>query len=179
MTITTCSCACAKACGCRAAPVPAQHYPACDRSVGVQNNWQNPASGHCRAAVGFFRTARELRAEGNFGDLSEGFNPETYSDVFASIGEGAVSVSRPTDSKPAVTATKTTPAPKKRGRKGTKIAEAFGAIGTEAVPAEEFANTRGVSLNVLRQAKRFDKTGGARVRVKKIDGTLMVYRESE
>jgi len=129
--------------------------------------------------AGELETARELRAEGNFGELSEGFDPEAYDSIFASIGEGAVSVSRPTSSKPAVTATKTTPAPKKRGRKGTKIAEAFGAIGTEAVPAEEFANTRGVSLNVLRQAKRFDKTGGARVRVKKIDGTLMVYRESE
>ena len=129
--------------------------------------------------AGELETARELRAEGNFSELSEGFDLETYEDIFASIGEGAVSAKRPKSRKPAASATKVTPAPKKRGRKGTKIAEAFAAIGTEQVPAEEFAAERGVSLNVLRQAKRFDKTGGARVRVKKIDGTLMVYRESE
>ena len=123
-------------------------------------------------------TARELRAEGNFAIPAE-FDADTYGDVFASVPENATAVTRPTrKGKKAETATKVTPAPKKRGRKGTKINDAFAAIDTTPVPAEEFASTRGVSLNVLRQAKRFDRTGGAKVRVKKIDGTLMVFRES-
>ena len=125
-----------------------------------------------------YETAQELRDEGNF-EVPADFNAETYGAVFTTeTPANATSVKRPKRT-PAESSTKTTPAPKKRGRKGTKINDAFAAITTEAVPAEEFASTRGVSLNVLRQAKRFDRTGGARVRVKKIDGTLMVYRESE
>lgn len=129
--------------------------------------------------VGELETARELRSEGHFA-IPTDFDAETYGDIFASISENATSVKRPTTKKTEPeSATKPERAPKKRGRKGTKINDAFAAITTDPVPAEEFATERGVSLNVLRQAKRFDRTGGARVRVKKIDGTLMVFRESE
>ena len=101
---------------------------------------------------------------------------ETYGNPFEGI-EGATSIVMPGTREPAETATVITPEPKKRGRKGTKINEAFAAIGTEPLDAEEFATERNVSLNVLRQAKRFDKTGLGKVHVKKIDGRLRVFRE--
>lgn len=69
-------------------------------------------------------------------------------------------------------------APKKRGRKGDKILKAFRAITSTKVNAEQFAKQHGVSLAVLRQGLRFDKTGIAgKVRVKKDNGVLMVWRE--
>jgi hypothetical protein len=103
---------------------------------------------------------------------------EAHENPFTEI-EGATSVVMPGTRTPAESATVITPEPKKRGRKGTKINEAFAAIGTEPLNAEQFAEERNVSLNVLRQAKRFDKTGLGRVRVKKMEGELMVYRESD
>ena len=122
--------------------------------------------------------ARELRNSGGAANLPVDIDVEDYGNPFTEV-QGATSVRRPGTREPAESSTAITPAPKKRGRKGTKINEAFTAIGTDPVPAEEFADTRNVSLNVLRQAKRFDRTGLGRVRVKKIDGTLMVYREAE
>lgn len=68
--------------------------------------------------------------------------------------------------------------PKKRGRKGDKILKAFRAITAQKVNAEQFAKQHGVSLAVLRQGLRFDKTGiTGKVRVKKDNGVLMVWRE--
>ncbi len=117
-------------------------------------------------------TARELRASGGGPNMPVDIDVEGFGNPFS----GATSVVMP-GREPAETSTAVEPTPKKRGRKGTKINEAFAAIGTDPIDAEEFATTRDVSLNVLRQAKRFDRTGLGRVRVKKIDGTLMVYRE--
>jgi len=80
------------------------------------------------------------------------------------------------------TATKTTRPLKKRGRKGTKIAEAFIAIPSTPTPVEKFATDNNVSLNVLRQSKRFDKSGtegAVRVKKDKESGTLMIWREVE
>jgi hypothetical protein len=123
-------------------------------------------------------TARDLRKNGGGANLPIDIDVDSYGNPFASAPAGATSIRRP-GKHAAETATKVVTAPKKRGRKGAKINEAFLAIGAEPIPAEEFANTRGVSLNVLRQAKRFDKSGLARVRVKKINGTLMVYRDAD
>ena len=123
-------------------------------------------------------TARELRDTGSSANMPVGIDVEDFGNPFSKIS-GAVSVVRPGTRTPAETSTRVEAAPKKRGRKGSKINEAFVAIGTSPIPAEAFAEERNVSLNVLRQAKRFDRTGLPRVRVKKIDGTLMVYRESE
>lgn len=90
------------------------------------------------------------------------------------------STGKETSTKP-VTATKPKREVKKRGRKGTKILDAFRAVPTTAVPAEEFATTHSVSMAVLRQARRFDTTGlpGA-VKVKKDRqaGILMIWRET-
>ncbi len=122
-------------------------------------------------------TARQLRDNGGAANMPVDIDVEEYGNPFTDV-EGATSVVMP-GREPAETSTRVEPLPKKRGRKGTKINEAFAAIGTDHIPAEQFATDRNVSLNVLRQAKRFDKTGLNRVRVKKVDGTLMVYREAE
>ena len=122
-------------------------------------------------------TARQLRDNGGAANMPVDIDVEEYGNPFSGI-EGATAVVMP-GREPAETSTRVETTPKKRGRKGTKINEAFAAIGITHIPAEQFATDRNVSLNVLRQAKRFDKTGLGRVRVKKVDGTLMVYREAE
>lgn len=132
-------------------------------------------------SVAEYETARECLDAGTF-VIPQDFDPETYGNVFMSVPTTATTGSRPRDEDlPPETSTSlsVTRTPKKRGRKGTKIAQAFGAITTDPVPAEAFAESHGVSMNVLRQAKRFDRTGGTKVRVKKIDGTLMVFRDAE
>ena len=121
-------------------------------------------------------TAREIRESTGGANMPINIDLDDYENPFTNV-TGATSVRRPGTRKPAETATAVTPEPKKRGRKGTKINAAFAAIGTDPINAEQFAEERNVSLNVLRQAKRFDKTGLGKVRVKKIDGELMVFRE--
>lgn len=68
---------------------------------------------------------------------------------------------------------------KKVGHKGTKIAAAFNTIGLDPISVDTLMSQTGVSLAVLRQANRFDKTGGGPVRVRKdkTTGVLMVWRE--
>lgn len=80
----------------------------------------------------------------------------------------------------AETATKKTTSPKKRGRKGDKIANAFKAIPKTPTEAEKFAADHSVSLAVLRQSKRFDRSpdlGKVRVKKDKATQTLMIWRE--
>ena len=76
---------------------------------------------------------------------------------------------------PARTATKA-----KRGKRGKKIDTAFNAVTPTPVPVTEFAAEHDVSVAVLRQAKRFDKTGGTPVHVKKSKdtGELEIWREA-
>ena len=124
-------------------------------------------------------TARELRSGAGSANMPVNIDLEDFDNPFTTEVAGATSIRRPGVRTPAESATVITPVAKKRGRKGTKINEAFQAIGSDPIDAEEFATARDVSLNVLRQAKRFDRTGLGKVRVKKIDGTLMVYRESD
>lgn len=125
-------------------------------------------------SVAEYETARECLEAGTF-TIPQDFDPETYGNVFMSIPESAVVATR---EEAPETATAVSPAPKKRGRKGTKIAEAFAAIDENPIDAEAFAAERGISMNVLRQAKRFDRSGIAgKVRVKKIEGTAMVFRD--
>jgi len=76
-------------------------------------------------------------------------------------------------------ATKKVATPKKRGRKGDKITTAFLAVPVTPVSVEAFMSEFGVSLAVLRQAKRFDTTELAStrpVRVKKVNGILTICR---
>ena len=125
--------------------------------------------------------ANELREAGHIPAADVDLDVEAYAGAFdISIAEVEDTDVTEEDAAPTapVTATKPTPEPKKRGRKGTKIALAFGLITTTPVDANAFAVNNNVSLNVLRQGNRFDPTPEAgKVRVKKIDGTLMIYRD--
>lgn len=123
-------------------------------------------------------TARNLRRDGGAANMPIDIDVKEYGNPFENV-KGVTSIRMPRKREPAETATRVESTPKKRGRKGTKIHEAFKAIGTDPIPAEQFAEECSVSLNVLRQAKRFDRTGLGKVHVKRIDGTLMVYREGE
>lgn len=69
--------------------------------------------------------------------------------------------------------------PKKRGRKGDKIINAFRNIPSTPTDAESFADIHGISIGVLRQIKRFDKTGlPGTVKVRKnTSGILMIWRD--
>jgi len=153
----------------------------------------NPTDEQIQAALGIdadeLAMARELLSKGTFA-IDQTINPDLYADAFGTVAvakteEVEVTTKKVTTAKrvrnvaPPATATKPVKVAKKRGRKGTKIALAFAAIDTTPVAAEVFASQHGVSLNVLRQAKRFDQTGIAgRVHVKKVNNVLSVYREA-
>ncbi len=139
------------------------------------------------------KTARGMLAAGTFTPTPD-LDYSAYEKLFASTASAAPaadksaakttrrsgSTSTSKSDKPQ-TATKVTPAPKKRGRKGTKIAEAFAAIPTTPTPVDAFATSHGVSLAVLRQSKRFDKSpelGAVRVKKDKESKTLMIWREA-
>jgi hypothetical protein len=116
-------------------------------------------------------TAVDLKGKGIF-------KSDTVMDV-APFGEmfGATPPAKP--ARAAGPATKKAAAPKKRGRKGDKITTAFLAVPVEPVAIETFMSEFGVSLAVLRQAKRFDTTELAAerpVRVKKVAGVLTICR---
>jgi hypothetical protein len=78
------------------------------------------------------------------------------------------------------TATKPVRVPKKRGRKGDKIARAFREVPTTPVDFEQYAADHGVSPNVLRQIKRHDRfpeKGKVYVRKNKTTKKMEIWRE--
>ncbi len=132
-------------------------------------------------------TARELEANGHF-VATKDLDVSAYSNLFVedsistprNSNTGSESISKPTSTiQPPETATKKVIAPKKRGRKGDNILRAFSAIPETPTGAIPFATQHSVSLAVLRQALRFDKTDLGKVRVKKDKTTkeLMIWRE--
>jgi hypothetical protein len=111
-------------------------------------------------------TAKALISKGVF-QVDTTLNVEPYGVLF-----GRVSSNKPKIKNIASTTTE-----KKRGRKGDKIQTAFLAITETPVPAEQFIEKYGISMPVLRQFKRFDKTGlPGHVNVRKQEGVLMVWR---
>jgi hypothetical protein len=152
--------------------------------------------------------AREMRTNGTF-TPSTNLDVASYNKMFttesvkpiASLDTGITTTSKPsvkkapkvktatktatktsgvTSTQKPQTATKKVPEPKKRGRKGTKILDAFQAVPETPTPVDAFMQNYEVSLPVLRQASRFDKSGlTGRVRVKKDKDskTLMIWRE--
>ena len=128
-------------------------------------------------------TARELAAAGTI-PVAEDVDFSQYENELGakspSKGTSSTSTTKPASGEQPVTATKPKKEPKKRGRKGDKIKNAFGVIPTTPVDAEAFIAEHNISLNVLRQAKRFDTsglTGAVHVRKDKDTGTLMVWRD--
>lgn len=135
--------------------------------------------------------ARQLRSAGQFSPSAD-IDVDAYSAMF-SVGPSAAtaptrkatstSTTKPSTNAKPITATKKTKEPKKRGRKGDKIKNAFAAIPATATPAEAFAQQHEVSLTVLRQGKRFDpQADTGKVHVKKVaqdDGNkvLCIWRD--
>lgn len=128
-------------------------------------------------------TARQLRNAGSI-TASRDYDTEASGNVFNTAPSAdattVTSVKRTVDRQAPQTATKRAVAPKKRGRKGTKIQEAFKSIPAAPVAVDDFAKQYGVSVPVLRQSKRFDTApdlGTVRVKVSKETGKLMIWRE--
>jgi len=127
------------------------------------------------------KTARGLLSDNTFKPEANGLDLDEYSEYFGTISNPR-STKNITSSTAPRSATKPIKVPKKRGKKGDKIVKAFEAIPKNPVNVEDFATTHDVSVPVLRQSKRFDKSGlDGRVRVKKDKetGNLMIWRESE
>ena len=144
------------------------------------------------------KTARDMRAAGAF-TATPGIDVDSYASLFAAPAApetaapstkstkrrgGATKTTKTaptTDGDKPATATKKTKVPRKRGRKGDKIANAFRAIPTDPTPVAAFATTHGVSVAVLRQSKRFDKStdlGSVKVKKDKETKELMIWREA-
>ena len=146
-------------------------------------------------------TARDMRAAGAF-TATPDVDVKSYQNMFAAKSVTTATASKKSASKSStttskksgstsVTKTKTTTAKpetatkkpkelKKRGRKGDRIAKAFAAIPATPVPVDKFASDNNVSLAVLRQSKRFDKSpemGNVHVKKDKTSGSLMIWRE--
>lgn len=128
-------------------------------------------------------TARQLRSAGQF-IPSTNINIDSFESLFSD--KSTSSVVRPEQIEKPMTATKRTKEPKKRGRKGDKIKNAFAAIPNSPTPAEEFAKSHNVSLTVLRQSKRFDSFADkGRVHVKKValkengEKVLSIWRDAD
>lgn len=133
-------------------------------------------------------TARRMRSAGTLLP-TKNIDMSSYSMLFTNERSAPPTKSTPTSIKKQnyvnnvqqpETATKRTKVPKKRGRKGNNIAGAFVAIPETPTNAVEFAKEHSVSIAVLRQSKRFDKSpelGSVRVKKDKSSGDLMIWRE--
>lgn len=125
-------------------------------------------------------TAKELRNAGSI-SLADEVDFSVYEkDLTIKTPKATERAKTTTEARKPVTATKPVKAPKKRGRKGSKIATAFQNIPTEPTSIAEFTEKYQVSIPVLKQHKRFDKSelpGIVRVRKDKASGELMVWRE--
>jgi len=121
-------------------------------------------------------TAKNLLKQGTF-QIDTTFDTSRYHDIIFPPAKAAkpTKPTNATEGEPSTDAT-----PKRRGRKGDKIAKAFLAISTTPVAIETFIATHGVSLAVLRQSKRFDTNSDqGTVRVRRHNGILSVWREVE
>jgi hypothetical protein len=111
-------------------------------------------------------TAKSLITKGVF-QVDTTLNVEPYGVLFGRVS----------NTKPKINVSSPNPDAKKRGRKGDKIQGAFASITETPVPAEQFVKDHGISMPVLRQFKRFDKTElPGQVFVRKQSGVLMVWR---
>ena len=78
------------------------------------------------------------------------------------------------------TATKPIRVPKRRGRKGDKLKNAFKSIPSTRVDLDEYAESHGVSVKSLRQIKRHDPykdTGKVFVRKNKSTQRMEIWRD--
>lgn len=121
-------------------------------------------------------TAKELKDAGTI-ILADGIDFSLYRDDLTIKTPKAIEKAKSTAP---VTATKPAKESKKRGRKGSKIATAFQNVPTIPVSIAEFTEQHQVSVPVLKQHRRFDKSGLpgiVRVRKNKETGELMIWRD--
>lgn len=147
-------------------------------------------------------TARQLRSSGTF-TASKTLDCASYAGIFDGSVNPAPTIStvartshtNPTNKGGATvhtnlpeTATKRVKAPQKRGRKGDKITVALLAAPTTPMPVDAFMKQHGVSLAVLRQAKRFvekldadtrAKVGKVVVKQDKTTKQLMIWKTED
>lgn len=151
-------------------------------------------------------TARYLREAGTF-TANKNLDTSKYNNVFVSTdfhnqstrGINNIMTTTATTKAPTATthampevaakpetASKPVKQPQKRGRKGDKILKALQSVPSTQMPVAAFMQQHGVSLAVLRQAKRFiagldqaqaQTIGKINVRQDKATKTLMIWRE--
>ena len=125
------------------------------------------------------QTARELASAGTI-TIATDIDFSQYEGLLG-VKKSGVKEETATATERPVTATRPTTTPKKRGRKGDKIKNAFAAIPEAPVDAEAFIAEHNISMAVLRQAKRLDTSGlpgRVHVRKKKETGVLSVWRDA-
>lgn len=108
--------------------------------------------------------AKNLKERGIFAPTE--LNTDVYSSFFGKLRSGELDTSTQKVYKP-------------KGTRPSKITQAFESITNTPQPVTAVIDTFGVSLAVLRQSKRFDKTetGQVHIRKDKESGELMVWRE--
>ncbi|PPD54356.1 MAG: hypothetical protein CTY12_03430 [Methylotenera sp.] len=138
------------------------------------------------------KTAMSLRDAGTFAP-NPNLDVTKYTDIFqisddiAPSNTTLKSVTATVHSFPETASKRiTTKAPQKRGRKGNKIADALLAVPTTPIAVDSFIQEHGVSVAVLRQAKRFiekmnpeqaAQVGNIIVKQNKDTKTLMIWKE--
>ena len=123
------------------------------------------------------KTAKKLLSEKTF-SVDTSFDSSRYAEAFNPDAKPVKKSTGSTTHKANSATSTSTDAPKKRGRKGDKITKAFQSISATPLAVDSFIRDHNISLAVLRQSKRFDKSGLAgTVHVKKREGALMVWRE--
>lgn len=140
-------------------------------------------------------TARDLLAAGTF-IPSTSIDVTLFAEQFSGVNIQIPAPVQPTTMQTTATPTSNTFAkpesagrkpvvPKKRGRKGDKIQTALMSVPTTPVPVDKFMEQYGVSLAVLRQAKRFAaahgeefaaNVGNINVRQDKETKVLMIWK---
>ena len=105
-------------------------------------------------------TARDLSVTGAIVPTPN-LDVDSYCKMFGVVKPAVVkstttSIVKPTGQAPQ-TASKVSRPPRKRGRKGTHIADAFANIPETPVSVEQYAVENKISIAVLRQSKRFNK----------------------
>lgn len=135
-------------------------------------------------------TARDLLKAGTF-MVSKSLDVNKYASYFSVPSTPNTIATTPTATPTATTfakpesATKKPHVPKKRGRKGDKIQNALLAVPSTPVEIATFMQEQGVSLAVLRQAKRFasvhgdqfvQQVGTINVRQDKTTKKLMIWK---
>jgi hypothetical protein len=157
-----------------------------DDRIALINHFNPSDTDACRIfgiTAGELHVARNL--EGTTIKPTKNIDYAVYAPLFGiATNKSQVTTIARTDSAkglPPATGSKPVRAPRKRGRQGNRVEQAFAAIPRTPTPIEQYAVECGVSLNALRQGSRFDKNpelGRVRVKKDKQNQTLMIWRDS-